>query len=87
MIASGPVLKWRSASTPSYKRSTAGVAPRRRIRRHASSPSPNHVEAERGPPFGRGRGMDAQPGAGDDPECSLAADEELREIGADGRAG
>ena len=69
-------------STSSYRRSTAGVAPRRRIRRHASMPVSKSANAVRGASLVGGDGMGAQPHPGDHAERALAAEEQVREIGA-----
>ena len=87
MAWSSPVSKCRSASMASYSRSTAGVAPRRSMRRHASSPAVNAGEAERGPHLGGGRRVHAQARAGDHPERAFAADEQLVQVGAHRGAG
>ena len=62
---------------------TAGVAPRCRIRRHASLPSAKRLERVGRPLLGRRRRVQPQPGAGDDAERALRADEQLVQVGPD----
>ncbi len=83
-----PSPSWpRWLSTASYSRSTAGVAPRRRMRRQASSPAANDGERVRRAALGwPGTGW-AQPDRGDHAERALAADEHLGEVGSDRRPG
>ena len=81
-----PSPSWpRWLSTSSYRRSTAGVAARRRIRRHASMPVGERVERPRAMLGRRRQGMGAQPHPGDDAERALGAEEQSAEVGSGGR--
>ena len=75
-----PCSKFRSDSVSSYRRRTAGVAPRRRIMRHASRPAAKRREAEGAALLRRRQRVDAEAGLGDDAERPLAADEELGQV-------
>ena len=63
------------------------MAPRRRIRRQASSPSANVANPKARRPSPGGPGVEAQAGRGDDPEGALGADEQLGQVRAGGRPG
>ena len=77
----------RRDSVASYSRSTAGVAPRRRIRRQASSPAANDAKPYAARRSAGGAGWTRSRRLGDHTERSFAADEELSQVGTGRRAG
>ena len=63
------------------------MAPRRRIRRQASSPSAKEGKPNARRPSPVGHRVDPEPALGDHPEGALAAHEQLGEVGPGGRPG